>query len=64
VGHHPAGVLHHHGEELELIGGEVNEVAIDFYLATAEIDSVSAANLERFAIRRIWTRGHYRVPAG
>lgn len=33
-------------------------------LATAEIDTVSAANLERFAIRRIWTRGHYRVPAG
>jgi MOSC domain-containing protein YiiM/ribosomal protein S18 acetylase RimI-like enzyme len=33
-------------------------------LATAEIDTVSAANLDRFGIRRIWTRGHYRVPAG
>jgi ribosomal protein S18 acetylase RimI-like enzyme len=33
-------------------------------LATAEIDTVSAANLDRFGIRRIWTRGHYRVPPG
>ena len=30
-------------------------------MATAEIDTPSAANLERFAIRRIWTRGHLRV---
>ncbi len=30
-------------------------------LATAEIDTPSAANLERFGIRRIWTRGHLRV---
>jgi GNAT superfamily N-acetyltransferase len=37
-------------------------------MATAEIDTPSAANLERFGIRRIWTRGHFRVdpadPAG
>ena len=30
-------------------------------LATAEVDTVSAANLEAFGIRRIWTRGHLRV---
>ena len=30
-------------------------------MATAEIDTPSAANLERFGIRRIWTRGHLRV---
>ena len=30
-------------------------------LATAEIDSQSAANLERLAISRIWTRAHLRV---
>ena len=28
---------------------------------TAEINTISAANLEFFGIRRIWTRGHYRV---
>jgi MOSC domain-containing protein YiiM/ribosomal protein S18 acetylase RimI-like enzyme len=34
-------------------------------MATAEIDTPSAANLERFGIRRIWTRGHLRVdPSG
>ena len=30
-------------------------------MATAEIDTPSAANLERFGIGRIWTRGHLRV---
>lgn len=30
-------------------------------LSTAEINTISAANLEFFGIRRIWTRGHYRV---
>ncbi|GAC1670722.1 MAG: hypothetical protein NVS9B8_13850 [Candidatus Limnocylindrales bacterium] len=30
-------------------------------LATAELDSVSAANLEALGIRRIWSRGHFRV---
>jgi MOSC domain-containing protein YiiM/ribosomal protein S18 acetylase RimI-like enzyme len=30
-------------------------------MATAELDTPSAANLERFGIRRIWTRGHLRV---
>lgn len=30
-------------------------------LATAEIDTASAANLERLGMRRIWTRGLYRV---
>ncbi|HEX2755873.1 MAG TPA: MOSC domain-containing protein [Candidatus Limnocylindrales bacterium] len=30
-------------------------------MATAEIDTVSAANLERLGIHRIWTRGHARV---
>ena len=30
-------------------------------MATAEIDTPSAANLERFGIQRIWTRGHLRV---
>jgi MOSC domain-containing protein YiiM/ribosomal protein S18 acetylase RimI-like enzyme len=30
-------------------------------MATAEVDTRSAANLERFGIRRIWTRGHLRV---
>jgi MOSC domain-containing protein YiiM/GNAT superfamily N-acetyltransferase len=29
--------------------------------ATASIDGPSARNLERFGIRRIWTRGHVRV---
>ncbi|HLO35715.1 MAG TPA: GNAT family N-acetyltransferase, partial [Candidatus Deferrimicrobium sp.] len=37
-------------------------------MATAEVDTVSAANLEALGIRRIWTRAHYRVepkpPAG
>jgi len=34
-------------------------------MATAEVDTASAANLERFGIRRIWTRGHLRVePSG
>jgi len=32
-------------------------------LSTAEINTISAANLEFFGIRRIWTRGHYRVEA-
>lgn len=30
-------------------------------LATADLDTPSAANLERLAIHRIWTRGHLRV---
>jgi ribosomal protein S18 acetylase RimI-like enzyme len=30
-------------------------------LSTAEIDTVSAANLESLGIGRIWTRAHYRV---
>jgi len=30
-------------------------------LSTAEINTISAANLEFFGIRRIWTRGHYPV---
>lgn len=30
-------------------------------LSTAEINTISAANLEFFGIRRIWTRGHYAV---
>ncbi len=30
-------------------------------LATAELDTVSAANLERLGIGRIWTRAHFRV---
>ena len=30
-------------------------------LSTAEINTISAANLEFFAIRRIWTRAHHRV---
>ena len=30
-------------------------------LSTAEINTISAANLEFFGIRRIWTRAHYRV---
>ena len=30
-------------------------------LSTAEIDTPSASNLEALRIRRIWTRGHYRV---
>jgi GNAT superfamily N-acetyltransferase len=30
-------------------------------LSTAEINTIWAANLEFFGIRRIWTRGHYRV---
>jgi len=30
-------------------------------MATAEIGTRSAANLERFGIHRIWTRGHLRV---
>ena len=30
-------------------------------LTTAEINTISAANLEFFGIRRIWTRAHYRV---
>jgi MOSC domain-containing protein YiiM/GNAT superfamily N-acetyltransferase len=30
-------------------------------MATALIDTPSAANLERFGIRRIWTRGHFRI---
>jgi MOSC domain-containing protein YiiM/GNAT superfamily N-acetyltransferase len=30
-------------------------------MATAEIDTRSAANLEQFGIHRIWTRGHLRV---
>jgi MOSC domain-containing protein YiiM len=29
-------------------------------MATAELDGPSAANLEALAIRRIWSRGHYR----
>jgi MOSC domain-containing protein YiiM/ribosomal protein S18 acetylase RimI-like enzyme len=34
-------------------------------MATAEVDTRSAANLEALGLRRIWTRGHYRVdPAG
>jgi hypothetical protein len=34
-------------------------------MATAEVDTASAANLERFGIRPIWTRGHLRVePSG
>jgi GNAT superfamily N-acetyltransferase len=32
-------------------------------LSTAEIDTTSASNLEALAIRRIWTRGHFRVDA-
>ncbi len=30
-------------------------------LSTAEINTISAANLEFFGIRRIWTRGHFPV---
>jgi MOSC domain-containing protein YiiM/ribosomal protein S18 acetylase RimI-like enzyme len=30
-------------------------------MATAEVDTVSAANLEALGMPRIWTRGHYRV---
>jgi len=30
-------------------------------MATAEVESRSAANLEALGLRRIWTRGHYRV---
>jgi MOSC domain-containing protein YiiM/ribosomal protein S18 acetylase RimI-like enzyme len=30
-------------------------------MTTAEINTISAANLEFFGIRRIWTRAHYRV---
>ncbi len=30
-------------------------------LSTAEIDTISAANLEALGIERIWTRAHYRV---
>ena len=30
-------------------------------LSTAEINTISAANLEFFGIRRIWTRAHYAV---
>ncbi len=30
-------------------------------LSTAEINTISAGNLEFFGIRRIWTRAHYRV---
>ena len=30
-------------------------------LATAELDSISAANLEALGIPRIWNRGHFRV---
>ena len=33
-------------------------------LSTAEINTISAANLEFFGIRRIWTRGHYPVEPG
>jgi GNAT superfamily N-acetyltransferase len=34
-------------------------------MATAEIETLSATNLERFGIHRIWTRGHLRIePSG
>ncbi len=33
-------------------------------LSTAEINTISAANLEFFGIRRVWTRAHYRVELG
>jgi MOSC domain-containing protein YiiM/ribosomal protein S18 acetylase RimI-like enzyme len=33
-------------------------------MTTAEIDTISATNLESMGIRRIWTRGHYRVEPG
>jgi GNAT superfamily N-acetyltransferase len=33
-------------------------------MATADVDSVSAANLEALGLPRIWTRGHYRVEPG
>ena len=37
------------------------EVGSTRVLATAEIDTVSAANLEMLGISRIWTRAHFRI---
>jgi ribosomal protein S18 acetylase RimI-like enzyme len=33
-------------------------------MATADVESVSATNLEALGLRRIWIRGHYRVEPG
>jgi MOSC domain-containing protein YiiM len=53
-----------HGIQRALIADRVRRAAAagaTRVLATAELDTVSATNLEKLGIRRIWTRGHVRV---
>jgi MOSC domain-containing protein YiiM/GNAT superfamily N-acetyltransferase len=53
-----------HGIQRALIADRVRraaEAGSTRVMATAEVDTPSAANLERLGIHRIWTRGHLRV---
>ncbi len=52
------------GIQRALIGDRVRrsaEAGSRTVLSTADINTISAGNLEYFGIRRIWTRAHYRV---
>jgi selenocysteine-specific elongation factor len=52
-----------HGIQRALIADRIRRAAAagaHRAMATADVDSVSAANLEALGLRRIWIRGHYR----
>jgi GNAT superfamily N-acetyltransferase len=56
-----------HGIQRALIADRIRRAAAGGAhraMATADVDTVSAANLDALGLRRIWTRGHYRVEAG